>query len=166
VYTNSPGTVGKLYKQRLRWIYGFINNTIDYKNVIFDREYGNFSVFTLPTRLASVVAVGYLSLRTVYTLGSFLYSKYIVYKTIGINLTPKKFVFDPFFLNTQSFLFLSVVVYFLIFFSMIVGKRMIDGKWSFSSGMLYFFPVFLVVTPFWLAKALYNTILKRKPSWR
>jgi cellulose synthase/poly-beta-1,6-N-acetylglucosamine synthase-like glycosyltransferase len=29
VYTNTPRTIRKLYRQRSRWIYGFINNTID-----------------------------------------------------------------------------------------------------------------------------------------
>jgi len=166
VYTNTPGTVKKLYKQRLRWIYGFINNTIDYKNVIFKKEYGNFSLFTLPTRIASIVAVSYLFGRTVYTLGSFLYTKFMVFRTIGFHFSLKGFHFDPFFINTQSFLFLSLVVYFLIFFSMILGKKMADGKWSFSPGMLYFFPVFLIIAPFWLMKAILNTALKRKPSWR
>jgi cellulose synthase/poly-beta-1,6-N-acetylglucosamine synthase-like glycosyltransferase len=34
VYTNTPRTIKKLYKQRLRWIYGFINNTLDYRGVL------------------------------------------------------------------------------------------------------------------------------------
>ena len=39
VYTNTPTTIKKLYKQRLRWIYGFINNTIDYRSVLFKKRY-------------------------------------------------------------------------------------------------------------------------------
>ena len=35
-----------------------------------------------------------------------------------------------------------------------------------SPGMFYFFPVFSIISPFWLFKAAYNTVLKRKPSWR
>ncbi|MEK7069330.1 MAG: glycosyltransferase family 2 protein, partial [Patescibacteria group bacterium] len=54
VYTNTPGTMKKLYKQRLRWIYGFINNTFDYRGVLFRKKYGNFALFTLPTGIISI----------------------------------------------------------------------------------------------------------------
>jgi cellulose synthase/poly-beta-1,6-N-acetylglucosamine synthase-like glycosyltransferase len=37
VYTVAPNTVKKLYKQRLRWIYGFIKNTIDYRRLLFKK---------------------------------------------------------------------------------------------------------------------------------
>ena len=166
VYTNTPATIAKLYRQRVRWIFGFMNNTIDYKDVIFKKKYGDFSFFTLPTRVASVVAIGYLSGRTIYNICSFFYSKILAYRTVGLNFHIKSIAFDPFFINTQAFSILFVLTFFLVFFSMLFGKRMSEGKWSFSPGMLYFFVVFSLISPFWLLKAAYNTVLKRKPSWR
>ncbi len=166
VYTNTPGTVKKLYRQRVRWIFGFMNNTIDYKNVLFKGEYGNFSFFTLPTRIASVVAIGYLSIRVLFNFCNYVYTKILAYKILGLNIHIKGFVFDPFFINTHSFFFLFMLTYALVFFSMLFGRRMAEGKWAFSWGMLCFFPVFTIISPFWLMKAAYNTLLKRKPSWR
>jgi hypothetical protein len=78
----------------------------------------------------------------------------------------KHFVFDPFFVNTQTFFLLIVVTYALVFFSMIFGRRMAEGKWGFSLDMLYYFPIFSLIAPFWLIQAVYNTILQRKPAWR
>src|SRR3989338_3751918 len=169
VYTGIPGTVRKLFRQRLRWIYGFINNTIDYRNVLFRKKYGNFSLFTLPTGIISIFSVGYLFGKIIYTLGDFLYSKFIVFKTVGFDLaSSSNFIsnFDLFFINTQSFLFLVIFIYFLVIFAMVFGKKMTEKKWSFSLSMLYFFPIFSVVAPFWLISAVYNTILKRRPAWR
>jgi cellulose synthase/poly-beta-1,6-N-acetylglucosamine synthase-like glycosyltransferase len=166
VYTNTPKTVKKLYKQRVRWIFGFINNTIDYKDVLFKKKYGNFSVFTLPTRIASVIAVGYVSLRVFYNLGSYLYTKYVLYKNVVFALHVKSIVFDPFFINTQAFFFIVIVSYFLLIFSIIFGRKLVENKWTFSPSMLYFFPVFTLIAPFWLAKAVYNTVMKRRPAWR
>lgn len=166
VYTNTPGTVKKLYRQRLRWIFGFFNNAIDYRNVLFKKKYGNFAIFTLPTRIASALAISYLFWRIVYNLGDFLYSKIIQFEIVGFNFHAKNLIFDPFFFNTRSFFFLVILTYALILFSMIFGKKMAEGKWAFSSGMLYFFPVFSIIAPFWLMKALYNTIIRRKPSWK
>lgn len=166
VYTNTPLTIRKLYKQRVRWIYGFINNTIDYKNVLFKKKYGNFALFTLPMGFISIISVGYLFSRVAYNIVDFIYSKYIVFNTVGINLNIKKLTFDPFFINTQAVFFLVVVIYVLVFFAILFGRKMSEEKKTFSLDILYFFPVFSIVAPFWLLKAVYNTILSKKPSWR
>lgn len=166
VYTNTPGTIRKLYRQRLRWIYGFINNTLDYKNVLFRSEYGNFSVFTLPMGIVSILSVSYLFGRIVYNVGDFLYSKIIQVNTVGFLLSTKSLYFDTFFFSARSFMFLAFLIYASVIFSIIFGRKMSEGKWSFSLNMLYFFPVFSIIAPFWLLKAVYNTVLKRKPSWR
>jgi cellulose synthase/poly-beta-1,6-N-acetylglucosamine synthase-like glycosyltransferase len=166
VYTNTPNTIRKLYRQRVRWIFGFINNTIDYKNSFFEKKQGNFSFFALPSRVISVVAIAFLSVRFLYSFGKFLYSKIVVYKIVGLDIHLKHFVFDPFFVNTQAIFFLFLMAYFFVFFSMLFGRRMAEGKWAFSKGMIFYFPVFSFIAPFWLFKAAFNTILKRKPSWR
>ena len=166
VYTNTPSTVYKLYKQRLRWIYGFINNTIDYRNLILKKKYGDFSLFTLPSSIISVFAVSYLFGKMVYNLFDFLVSKFIEINTIGIDLNYKMESFDPFFINTESLSIVAILLFFFIIFSIALGKKMVDGKWAFSFNMIYFLFVFSIVGPFWLLKALYNTVLSRKPAWR
>lgn len=166
VFTNTPRTIKKLYKQRLRWIYGFINNTIDYRSILFRKKYGNFSIFTLPTSMISFLSVCYLFSIIFYNIGIYVYSKFVVLNIAGWDLTQKISYFDPFFINVHAYLFLVVIVYFFVVFSMVFGRKMIEGKWAFSFNMVYFFPVFGVVAPFWLLSAIFNTFLKRKPAWR
>jgi cellulose synthase/poly-beta-1,6-N-acetylglucosamine synthase-like glycosyltransferase len=166
VYTNTPTIIRKLYKQRVRWIYGFINNTIDYKSVLFRKKYGNFATFTLPMGIISIVSVSYLFGKIIYNLGDFLYSKIKLFETVGLNFNIKNFSFDPFFINMQTFIFLIILIYFLMLFAMIFGRKMVEGKWGLSFDMFYFFPIFTIVAPLWLLKAVYNTILQRKPAWR
>lgn len=166
VYTNTPGTIKKLYKQRLRWIFGFLNNTIDYRSVLFKKKYGNFSIFTLPTRVVSIVAVVYLFGRIVYNFSNFLYLKILQIQTIGFHLHFNKFTFDPFFFNIQNLFFLFILTYILILFSMLFGRKMAEGSWALFPGMLFFFPVFSIIAPFWLFNAMYNTIRRRRPDWR
>ena len=166
IYTNTPETVLKLYKQRLRWIYGFINNTIDYRKIIFRKKYGNFSLFTIPAGILSLVAVSYLFIKILYSLGSFIFTSVLKFQAIGFHVNSPSASFDPFFINTQAMFFISIILYFLVLSSMIFGKKMSDGKWGFSISMIYFMIVFSIISPFWLLKAFYNTILSRKPAWR
>lgn len=166
VYTNTPKTIKKLYKQRLRWIYGFINNTIDYKGMFLKKKYGNFSLFTMPLNLLSVFAVVFLFSKTIYEFVNFIIKKIIEYKIVGFSFSTKINSFDPFFINTQSLLFVGIVLYLLIIFSILLGKKMSEGNWKLSFNMFYYLVIFSVVGPLWLMKAVYNTILSRKPSWR
>lgn len=166
VYTNTPSTILKLYKQRLRWIYGFINNTIDYRDVLFRKKYGNFSLFILPTGVVSILAIIYLFIRVVYNSINFVYSKFVDFNTIGWNISTKSYNFDLFFINTDSYVFLVFLIYLLIIFGIIFGRKMAEGKWVLSPNIIYFLIIFRFLAPVWFLKAIYNTILKRKPSWR
>jgi len=166
VYTNTPSTVKKLYRQRLRWIYGFINNTLDYKNLLFRKKYGYFSTFTLPAGLVSIVAVIYLIFRVAYDLAHFVYLKIIEIKTIGFSFELQPFTFDPFFISTESLGFVFIFIYSWIIISILLGKRMTEGKWGPYTGVFYFLFIFALIAPFWLLQAVYNTIIKRRPAWR
>ncbi len=166
VYTNSPSSIKKLYKQRLRWIYGFINNTIDYRRVLFDKRYGNFAFFALPAGVISIVSVSYLFIKIVYSIGYFIYSKIVTLNALGWNFSFGVPKFDLFFFNGQSFAFLVIFAYTLVIFSMIFGRKMTNEKRIFSIYMLSFFPVFIIIAPFWFFKAIYSTIVNRKPAWR
>jgi len=166
VYTNTPPTVHKLYKQRLRWIYGFINNSIDYRDVLFKKKYGNFSLFTVPAGIVSVVAVSYLFGRALYAIGNYIYHSYIKIQAVGLEIKPGVPSFDPFFINTQAFIFITIILYSLIIFAMILGRRMAKEKNWLSVDMFYFVFIFSFIAPFWLMKAVYSTAVSKKPSWR
>lgn len=166
VYTNTPRTVKKLYKQRLRWIYGFINNTIDYRHILLKRKYGNFSLFTVPAGIISIFSVSYLFGRIIYNVVEFTSLKILQFRTVGFDLSTKINNFDVYYINTQSFVFVTIFLYSLIVFSIVLGYRMTKGKWSFSMDMIYFFSIFSIIAPFWLLKAVYTTIISKKPAWR
>lgn len=165
VCTNTPPSVRKLYRQRLRWIYGFINNSIDYRGFLFKKKYGNFSLFTVPAGIIAILAAVYLFGRAIYNLGDFVIHKIFQIKTAGFYFASQSGL-DPFFINTRSFLFITIFLYFSVILSMVIGRKMVEGKWGVSVNMFYFFFIYSVIAPFWLFKAVYNTILSRKPAWR
>lgn len=166
VYTNTPSTLRKLYKQRIRWIYGSINNLIDYRGLLFKKRHGNFSFFTLPSIIVAILSVSYLFGMIVYNAGDYLYSKFMQVKITGIYFSSGHHFFDPFFLNMKAVFFIMILFYFFNLFSMIVGRKMVEGKWYLSVDMLYFFALFGVFTPVWFVKAIFDTVVSRNPSWR
>lgn len=166
VYTSSPNTVKKLYKQRLRWIYGFIQNTIDYRRLIFKTRYGNFSFFTLPSGIVSIIAVVFLSFTLLYNLIIFSIKKIteISIKGFDLSFTPH---IDWFFINTKTIVFISAVLYGLVIFSILVGTKLAKQKKGFHWHIIPYLLIYSIIAPFWLLKAVWNTITRTgTPKWR
>jgi biofilm PGA synthesis N-glycosyltransferase PgaC len=166
VYTSSPSSIPKLYKQRLRWIYGFIKNATDYKDMMFRPQYGTIGMFTLPSGFISVSGVVLLMLFTFSQIYSFLSRKLLQVKAVGVSsMFGNSFSFDPFFINTRAFLFISIILYILVVAALINGRRMIHGRKIFSWDILLFLTIFSVIAPFWVLKAIWNALTGKEASW-
>ncbi len=163
VYTKSPDTVGKLYRQRLRWIYGFIKNAIDYRFLFFRKKYGHIAFFTLPAGAISVASVIFLLAFLIYNAINFFSDKFIRFQTVGFDLTFARP--DWFFVNTQAMLFVSIVLYGLVITALLLGRRMTEGRVRFSFNIIYFIAVYSVLAPFWMLKAIYNSVWSKESDW-
>jgi len=166
VYTSTPDSVIKLYRQRLRWIYGFIKNLIDYRRLLFKKKYGTIALFTLPSGLVSLFGVIFLFINVLGNIIKFLYNKIIEIQTIGFsNIFNFNYHFDWFFVSTKSALLFSLVLYILIIIAVMIGKKMVEGKYSFSLSIFYFIIIYSIVAPFWVLMAMYNAIVSKESSW-
>jgi len=69
VYTTAPHNLKGLYKQRNRWFKGSMINLHKYKQIFFNRKYGDFGVLQLPINLATYI----LSVCTIFFFGYFTF---------------------------------------------------------------------------------------------
>lgn len=60
VYTVSPPTIRGLFRQRIRWYRGYIENFLQYRNLMGDRQYGNMGVFMLPFNIVWLCLIIFL----------------------------------------------------------------------------------------------------------
>ena len=164
VYTTAPGTLYKLYRQRLRWAYGTMKNTLDYRFMLFRREYGILGMITLPLSFFGVFIflynfgfIAYYALKT-------LVDKFIAVSTVGFSsLIPH---LDPFFINTD---FMTILSYIFIGMALVIvwnGTRLAVGKFRPTAGVFYFIFLYGIVAPIWFARAVINVALSKSSSWR
>ncbi len=164
VYTTVPNTVMKLYRQRLRWLYGFIMNCWDYRKILFRRKFGAFSMFSVPAGIISMIAAPYILFLLIYNTASAAQRNYERISVSGIDVG---FHFDPFFISTGGHIFLMVIVYALIIAAITIGKRMATGKAGVDYYLIPYMIIFSVLTPIWILRAAYSSIIARKGvSWR
>jgi len=167
VYTVTPNTVKKLYAQRLRWIYGFIKNTIDYRKMLFKKKYGVFSWFTVPSGIISIASTIVMFALMFYNLGNFFFRKALQVEAYGLSETfSSQIKMNWFYFNTQSFVILTIFLYVLLFTAIFIGSKMANGKVKFPTYVIPFVLIYSVIAPFWVLRAVWNTAFGKKTAWR
>lgn len=66
VYTNVPNTMKQLYRQRNRWFKGSFFNALAYKDMMFNKNYGDFGIVQMPVLLVSGLMSMILILSAIY----------------------------------------------------------------------------------------------------
>ncbi|MCC2630976.1 MAG: hypothetical protein K0S38_785 [Candidatus Paceibacter sp.] len=164
IYTVGPNTVYKLYKQRLRWTHGFIENSRDYKFLYFNRKYGNLGLLTMPTAIILIGAALSSVFFMLYHFAMFLWNKSVEIKTIGVGH------FDPqfswFYISTKLNIFLSLMLFILLLTLMLASQQMVEGKRTISKRLIFFFLLYPLISPLWVIKSVYNSVFSKKTSWR
>jgi len=166
VYTVAPKTIKPLYKQRLRWTYGFLNNAIDYREMFFNKKYGNIGIFILPIAMISIFLTLYTTLLFIWNGVGKIIDVFIKYQTVGFNWKLTTPSFDWFFLNTGTISLLMVIILILTLVILFLSIQIADKQARFQKGIFYYLSLYIFIVPLWLTGAIYNTVFGRKISWK
>lgn len=164
VYTSAPGTLYKLYRQRLRWAYGTMKNTLDYRFMLFRREYGILGMITLPISFFGVFIF-------LYNFGFAAYHVVlgIINRIVGVNTVGLSFIvprLELFYLNTDFVALLSYVFLGLALVIIWNGTKLALGRFRPTAGIFYFIFLYGIVAPIWFTRAIFNVAFSRASSWR
>lgn len=66
VYTDVPGDIKSLYRQRMRWYRGKLFNIRKYSDMLFNKKYGVFGTFILPLSFSAELSGTVLSFSFLY----------------------------------------------------------------------------------------------------
>ncbi|MEK7539281.1 MAG: glycosyltransferase family 2 protein [Patescibacteria group bacterium] len=166
VYTVSPDSLYKLYKQRLRWYYGFIKNLIDYKHLLLKPKFGVFSLLTLPSGVISILGIVFLFLIFVSKFIDFFVKEIIKIQAVGINGALHLFKFDWFYFNIKSISLILIGCFFFVVFTILVGRKIVENRFQPSFYIIFYIITYSIIAPVWFLKAVYNVIVSERPSWR
>lgn len=166
VYTVPPKTFGKLLKQRVRWSHGFIKNANDYRDMIFNRKYGNVGMIVLPMACISLLSVLFISLITIFNIVKWLFDTSVKIQTVGINFHLGFPSFDWFYINTEFMAFVGLVVTLGSITMILMSKRMSEGKFDLGLDLIYYLSLYMFIAPVWIGKATYNAVFNVRTPWR
>ncbi len=165
VYTVGPRTLYKLYKQRVRWTGGFMQNALDYKKMILNPRYGNLGLLILPLAMYAIVASLFFLFYSVFTTSKLIIQSYGNFRLLDWHL-PTQFSFEWLIYNLQTPLIIGFVMMCTIVFAIWYGKRLAGVKDKKMMDIVYFLLLYSFISPFWLVTSVYNTIRQRDAAWR
>ncbi|TSC70000.1 MAG: Glycosyltransferase involved in cell wall bioproteini [Parcubacteria group bacterium Gr01-1014_46] len=166
VYTIPPETVKKLLKQRVRWSYGFIKNAYDFRDMIFNKKYGNVGMLILPMACLSIVSVLFVSSVSILSIINTTVNWAVRVQTVGINPNFNLPSFDWFYVNTELIALVGTVVAVGSITMILMSKRMSEDKFDIGMDLIYYLSLYMFIAPIWIGKAAWNAIFSVKTTWR
>lgn len=164
VYTTAPKTIKTLYKQRLRWNFGFIKNAMDYKEMLFNKKYGNYGMLVLPFSFIIAFSVFIAVFNIGKSIFSASHSAYL--KISGIGLHFQATAFDPFSINTSTSLLIVLILLLISFSLILVATKISTGKIRLKRELFYFIFLYSFISPIWMTGAIYKATLGKQVKWR
>lgn len=164
VYTITPNTLPKLYRQRLRWLYGFIKNAVDYRKLWLRPKYGTVGILTLPFGMISLWSLLFLFTFLIVQGVKLAKSKILEVQAVGWS-QGSSVGFEWFYMKTEATLFILIAIYGLVVFGLLMGRRMSGEKSGLRMSDLYFVIVYRLFAPIWIMKAMWNSIWSKESSW-
>lgn len=163
VYTTSPATPYKLFRQRLRWVQGSLLNLMDYRDLFFRVQYGHISTLILPMAVVYYFIALFMSAYTLVNLGEFVSTKITQVTITGI--TKPQITLDWFFIDTSTMSVLAAILLVITITLISFGIRMTKEKGSLTE-LVAFFIVYPILAPFWLWRAGIDVLRGKHNSWR
>lgn len=163
VFTNAPKTYRTLFRQRLRWTYGFIKNAQDYRSLFFNRSYGNLGMFILPLGFFTIFPAIYFALFTAYTAFGSAQDQFVRMQALGFVMP--SFSFDWFYFTTHSILFLTFFVVVVMIAMIHIGKKLMSEERLWGKDVALYLLLYGFMAPWWLMRAVYAAARSSKTSW-
>ncbi|MEK6861128.1 MAG: glycosyltransferase [Nanoarchaeota archaeon] len=166
-YTTAPDTVDKLFKQRVRWYRGFIDNTIQYRNLFFNKKYGMLGTFQLPISVLTT----FLALAAIFILGFRFFKKAYLFLAdiVGMGLDYFKLYEFPSLktvLGLDSMLWYPVIIgSLLILFIFYKAHRNVKESLKYKFTFVIYFLYYGLLHAGSFLTALFKESFKAKKKW-
>ena len=164
VHTATPATLRGLFRQRVRWTYGWLRNAVDYRYMLGNKRFGNLGLIILPSAIISIAAGIYFFIRILwYTSQDIMHQIVRIEATGSLASHPS---FDPFYVNTSAFLFLVTASVVMIVVLISAGSFIGTDSRRPPAATPLFLLFYSFLAPLWLCAAVVRAVFKTGVRWR
>ncbi|MBN1275108.1 glycosyltransferase family 2 protein [Candidatus Woesearchaeota archaeon] len=164
VYTVAPRDFRTLWKQRVRWYYGFLKNVFE-KRDLFSVRHGNLGLIMLPSSLISIGITVLILFYTSFVFFSNVVTRVLNWIAINFNFFELKWNFDAFYINTSPTAILGLIGLVISITMFAVAKRISGEKRSIVWPYLTFIFLYPLLYPVWWLAAIWKIVGRRRVEW-
>ncbi|MCX6711202.1 MAG: glycosyltransferase family 2 protein [Candidatus Woesearchaeota archaeon] len=172
VYTIAPDNMRELYKQRVRWNKGALLNAISYKEMLFNRAYGDFAMIQMPLVIAAgfisavliVIFLYYGLLKPLYNLAKKVVLVHFDIMTLIRNIQLNANILDADFYRLVIAVF-TLVITITIFVAAHRHSKEKIVKYGFFPLLVYLFVYYIALGLIWLVILKDLAIKKSRMRW-
>lgn len=165
VYTVGPKKIRPLVKQRVRWVYGFLRNMFDYRDILFKKEYRALSMVVLPLGIFRVFITVLLFPLSMWLIILPLWRWFEKISLIGFS-TGFNWVFDWYFINITQLQIFTIIGILFSLMTIWMGRELVGDQRKFTIDIFYMFFMYTFIAPIWLIQSSYNAVFSKKGTWR
>lgn len=172
VHTKTPQTWKTLFAQRVRWYRGAVENTIQYKKLMFNKEYGDFGFIRMPSILLggalSIILTGFF----LWDISTKLFRDFNYLHSINFDIIPLlqgyKFQIDlltlPYFRYAVAATLIAIGLFVMIYSYKTIGEKITRYGNTAKSMFTYLFLYSLFISIVWVYIA-FSLATQRKREW-
>jgi len=163
VYTTAPRTLRTLYKQRVRWTFGFLKNARDYSHMFFNKEHRTLGILILPLSYFSILSGIFLFFLLIFQTTLSIIEWLTRVSVVGI--TTPHFAFDTYYAPTSVAIAIVFALIVLTLVIMGIGKYLSKER-PISLDMLAYVTLYGFIAPLWLTASVYKAVTQKSVHWR
>ncbi len=167
-YTYVPNSFKLFWNQRIRWFRGFIYNTIKYKSMAFNKNYGTLGWFQLPLNIFTIIIVLVLFSLMLYNISDKIFLWFSKFFALGLKYF-YGWEFPPLY---YTILDINLTLYFPIVISLLAGfliyhyaYKQMHESWRFPLAILIYFTIYPFFRSVQWVHAVYEEIFKTRKKW-
>ncbi len=171
VYTSGPATFKALTKQRVRWYYGLIKNSLRYKHM-FGRKFGDLGLVVLPVAWITIFFSIIITIATLFNSIKDFINEAIFLSKIHLDIFNlfnfsiyelQKFLISFFSEPLVIFAFFSIIFTFLYLkYATYKTGKIRHLLWNSFIFLLFFGPLFC----YWWVVSFFKFFIKKDVKWR
>lgn len=164
-YTVAPSGFDSLFRQRLRWYVGFLNNVWDYKH-LFSRKYGTLGLFYLPSAFLSIIFITSMVFYSLKILFTNTYSWLINIRSIDFDIFKLiNFKIDWFYFTPNIVVLMTILSILIALIAIYIARVISKDKEKIASRFLWSALLYgYLYTLWWLVSFAYKATGK-KVTW-
>lgn len=172
VETESPRTWKSLFWQRVRWYRGGVDNSIAYRDLMFNKKYGDFGVMRMPTIISSGVIAIFLTtalaqdflkkgMQVFFSLKEIHFDIFTLLRNYQFHFN---FLSLPFFKLTIALTLMSLSFFVMYSSFKLVGEKITRYGRTWASMMTYLLMYSFFISAVWMYIA-YSYLSSKKMGW-